>query len=57
MYFSVRYIAWVFGGALEWDVIFSAVVKNRVARQVDLVVLVKLIALCCENFGGKNGEL
>ena len=38
------------GGVLEWDKIFFAVVMNRVARQVDFAVLVKLIALCCETF-------
>ena len=39
IYFSLRYLTRVFGGALEWDSIFFAVVKNRVARQVFLLRL------------------
>ena len=32
IHFSLQYFAQAFGGAFDWDAIFLAVVKNKVAR-------------------------
>ena len=49
IHISLQCFARIFGGVFELDAIFLAIVKNSVAQEVNLAVLVKLIALCCED--------